>query len=442
MGVKIRNFPVKKIHFGEKSEYSNGILQINKEEALRVVRKDEHITDADIFIVHPGDMVRLCPVKDAVEPRCRVDGKPLFPGITTNKLYPAGESVQHALKNCCVIAVGKHWGGFQDGLIDMGGEGAKYSYFSSLINIVLVADTDESFEQREQQKKNRAIRWANLRLAEYLGGLLKDLSGSEEEVFELPPLLGRPGKWEGLPKTILVMQAMSQMEESGYNDLFYGWDTNHILPTFVDPGEILGGAFVAGSFMPSSSTWCTYDMQNYPLIKSLFKAHGKELNFLGVVLSNMNVALEQKERSALQVAQMAKLLGADSAIVNLPAYGNPDADYIACLVALEDSGVKTVGVSNEATGRDGASQPLVTLDEKANALVSTGNVSELIELPPMPRVLGELEALGRDGNSGGWESDELLGPSVRPDGSILMENNGMFCGDMTAGWSTKTVREF
>jgi glycine reductase len=41
----------------------------------------------------------------------------------------------------------------------------------------------------------------------------------------------------------------------------------------------------------------------------------------------------------------------------------------------------------------------------------------------MKIVLGELEALGRDGNSGGWEGDEILGPSVRPDGSIIMEDN-------------------
>ena len=43
-------------------------------------------------------------------------------------------------------------------------------------------------------------------------------------------------------------------------------------------------------------------------------------------------------------------------------------------------------------GRDGQSQPLVTLDEKCDAIVSCGNVSELIELPPMETVLGELEA--------------------------------------------------
>ena len=101
-----------------------------------------------------------------------------------------------------------------------------------------------------------------------------------------------------------------------------------------------------------------------------------------------------------------------------------------------------VGISNECTGRDGASQPLVVLDEKADALVSTGNVSEMIELPAAKKVIGELQSLARDGLSGGWADDEILGPSVRKDGSIIMENNAMFCGDAIAGWSIKTMKEF
>ncbi|HBG37735.1 MAG TPA: betaine reductase, partial [Clostridiaceae bacterium] len=132
----------------------------------------------------------------------------------------------------------------------------------------------------------------------------------------------------------------------------------------------------------------------------------------------------------------------DFAIVAEEGYGNPDADFVGCIVALEDAGVKTVGVTNECTGRDGKSQPLVALDEKLTAIVSTGNVSELIELPPMETVLGELESLARDGLSGGWANDEILGPSVRSDGSIIMENNAMFCGDMIIGWSPKTMKEF
>lgn len=441
MKLEIGNFYVKDIVFGAKTAYENGILTINKEAALAVVKEDEHITEADIVITKPGDKVRIVPVKEAIEPRYRVGGGPVFPGVTGD-LLQAGDGKTLALKNCSVLVVGRHWGGFQDGLIDMSGEGAKYTLFSQLQNICLVADTDEDFEKHEQQKKNHALRWAGMRLAEYIGGCVAELQPEEVETYELEPVVKRSQEVQGLPSVVLVLQPQSQMEEMGYNDLVYGWDCNHMVPTFMHPNEVLDGAMISGSFMPCSSKWSTYDFQNYPMIKRLYQEHGKTINFLGVIMSNLNVALEQKERAALFVAQMAKSLGADAAIVAEEGYGNPDADFIACIVALENAGVKTIGLTNECTGRDGASQPLVTLDIKADAIVSCGNVSELIELPPMETVIGELESLARDGLSGGWADDELLGPSVRKDGSIIMENNAMFCGDRVAGWSTKTMVEF
>ena len=194
-----------------------------------------------------------------------------------------------------------------------------------------------------------------------------------------------------------------------------------MLPTVMHPNEVLDGAIVSGSFMPVSSKWSTYDFQNTPNIKALYREHGKTINFLGVIMSNLNVALDQKERAALYVAQIAKTLGADGAVVAEEGYGNPDADFVGC---------------------NGTSQPLVTLDEKCDAIVSCGNVSELIELPPMETVLGELQSLAIDGLSGGWAGDEILGPSVREDGSVIMENNSMFCGDQVVGWSPKTMKEF
>lgn len=441
MKLELGNFYVKDIIFGEKTSYSNGILTINKKEALDFVMEDEHITEADLYIVKPGDKVRLCPVKEAIEPRVKLNGQALFPGYT-GELSQAGNGRTHALKDCSLLVVGRHWGGFQDGLIDMSGEGAKYTYYSQLKNIVLVGDTDEDFEKNEQQKKNRALREAGHKLAEYIALCVKDMEPEEIVPYQLEPITKRSKEVQDLPSVVFVMQPQSQMEEMGYNTLIYGWDANHMLPTFMHPNEVLDGAVISGSFMPCSSKWATYDFQNNPTIKRLYKEHGKTINFLGVIMSNLNVALEQKDRSALFVAQMAKSLGADSAIVAEEGYGNPDADFVACIVALEDAGVKTVGITNECTGRDGNSQPLVTLDEKLDAIVSCGNVSELIELPPMETVLGELEALGRDGLSGGWANDEILGPSVRSDGSIIMENNAMFCGDQVVGWSPKTMKEF
>lgn len=441
MKLEIGNFYVKDIIFGEKTLYKNGILTINKKEALDFVLEDEHITEADLVIVKPGDKVRLVPVKEAIEPRVKVNGNSLFPGVTGD-VQPVGEGRTHALKDCSILVVGKHWGGFQDGLIDMSGEGAKYSYYSQLKNIVLVGDTDEDFEKHEQQKKNKALRWAGHKLAEFIAACVKDQEPEEIETFELEPVTKRSKEVQNLPSVVFVMQPQSQMEEAGYNDLVYGWDANHMVPTFMHPNEVLDGAVISGSFMPCSSKWATYDFQNNPTIKRLYAEHGKTLNFLGVIMSNLNVALEQKKRSALFVAQIAKSLGADGAIVAEEGYGNPDADFIACIVALEDAGVKTCGITNECTGRDGESQPLVSLDEKANAIVSTGNVSELIILPPMETVIGELQSLARDGLSGGWADDEILGPSVREDGSIIMENNSMFCGDQASGWSPKIVKEF
>jgi len=441
MKLELGNFYVKDLIFGDKTSYSNGILTISKKEALEVVMEDEHITEADIVFAKPGDKIRIVPVKEAIEPRHRVGGGPLFPGVTGD-LMQAGNGRTLALKGCSVLAVGKHWGGFQDGLIDMSGEGAKYTLFSQLLNICLIADTDEEFEKHEQQKKNHALRWAGMRLAEYIGACVADLEPEEVETYELDPVIKRTEEVQKLPSVVFVMQPQSQMEEMGYNDLVYGWDCNHMVPTFMHPNEVLDGAMISGSFMPCSSKWSTYDFQNFPMIKRLYQEHGKTINFLGIIMSNLNVALEQKNRSAQFVAQIAKSIGADAAIVAEEGYGNPDADFIACIVALENAGVKTIGLTNECTGRDGASQPLVTLDEKANAIVSCGNVSELIELPPMETVLGELEALARDGLSGGWATDEILGPSVREDGSIIMENNAMFCGDQVAGWSPKTMKEF
>lgn len=441
MKLELYDFNVKDIVFGAKTFYKDGILTINKKEALDVVMEDEHITEADIKIVKPGDNVRLVPVKEAIEPRYRKGGGPVFPGVTGD-LMEAGNGTTYALKDCSVIVVGKHWGGFQDGLIDMSGDGARYTYYSKLKNIVLVADTDEDFEKHEQQKKNHALRWAGMHLSEYIGKCVKDMEPETVETFELSPVTKRCEKENSLPGVVLVLQPQSQMEDMGYNDLIYGWDTNHMLPTFMNPNEVLDGALISGSFMPCSSKWSTYDMQNFPAIKRLYKEHGKTINFLGIIMSNLNVALEQKNRAALFVAQMAKSLGADAAVVAEEGYGNPDADFIACIAALEDSGVKTIGLTNECTGRDGTSQPLVALDSKANAIVSCGNVSEIIRLPKMDTVIGELESLARDGLSGGWNNDAVLGSSVKEDGSIIMENNAMFCGDQVVGWSDKTMAEF
>ena len=164
MKLEMGNFHVQDVVFAEKTFYKDGILSINKEEALAFIKEDEHIIDLDLVIAKPGESTRIVPVKEAVEPRIRPDGRAVFPGVTGD-LEMAGEGRLHALKGVSVLGVGMHYGSFGDGLIDMGGEGAKYTLFSQLINICIVAHTDEEYERFEQQKKNTAIRMASHKFA-------------------------------------------------------------------------------------------------------------------------------------------------------------------------------------------------------------------------------------------------------------------------------------
>lgn len=441
MKLEIGNVNVKDVVLGSENSFKDGVLTIDKQGAIEYLKgEDDHITELDIVITHPGDDTRIVPVIECIEPRVRMDDRCVFPGVT-DEVVPAGEGELKAAKGTVVTVVGKEWGSFGDGVIDMGGEGAKHTYWSKLINICLVGDTDEEFERHEQQKCNHALRWAGHRLAEYLGKIIKDVDADDTETYVFDPILKRDEARKNLPNVAIVLQPQSQMEAMGYNDLLYGWDMNHYLPSFLSPTEVLDGCIISGSFMPASSKWSTYEFQNFPLIKELFKHDGIDYNFVGVIMSNLNVALLQKERSAVMVRNIALNLGVDYALVTEEGYGNPDADYVRCQVILEDAGIPVVGVSNESDGRDGAGQPLVTLDEKLTALVSTGNVGELTELPACKTVIGNLEAMNRDGMSGSWGYDEVLGKSARDDGSIIMEDNNWFCGDHISGFSLKTMAE-
>ena len=442
MKLTIGNLHVRDVVLGTENSFVDGILTINKEDAIAYLKEeDDHITDLDIVIARPGDDTRIVPVVETIEPRVRMDGRCVFPGVTGD-VVPAGEGELKAFKNCCVTVVAKEWGSFGDGVIDMGGEGAKHTYWSKLINICLVGDTDEEFERHEQQKCNHALRWAGHRLAEYIGKTAKDLEPEDTEEYEFDPITKRSEERNALPNVVAVLQPQSQMEALGYNDLWYGWDMNKYLPSFVSPLEVFDGAIISGSFMPASSKWSTYEFQNFPTLKELFAEDGKSFNFLGVIMSNLNVALEQKERSAIMVRNMALGLGADYALVTEEGYGNPDTDYVRCQVILEDAGIPVVGISNESDGRDGFGQPLVVMDQKTNALVSTGNVGQLSDLPACATVIGNLEALNRDGMSGSWGYNEILGKSARDDGSIIMEDNNWFCGDHISGFSLKTMLDY
>jgi len=185
MKLRIGNFYIKDIVFGDKTVYKDGVLTVNKKEAIAALNKDGGLKDIDLHIARPGESVRIVPVRAAVEPRIRPDGRAVFPGYTGElgtKLI--GEGDLYALKNMCVLSVGSH-GGASDGMVDMSGPGAELTHFSRLIHLVITAENVDGSEDYDQFRKNTYYRKAGCRLAEYLASTVKEQEPEDWETFDL-----------------------------------------------------------------------------------------------------------------------------------------------------------------------------------------------------------------------------------------------------------------
>ena len=407
MRLELGKIFIKDIQFASESKIENNVLYVNKEELIKAIWDDEAIVSVDLDIAKPGESVRITPVKDVIEPRVKVEGRGgIFPGILS-KVDTVGEGKTIALKGIAVVTTGKIVG-FQEGIIDMTGPGAEYTPFSKLNNLVIIAEPAEGIKQHEHEK---AVRYIGFKAAKYIGELAKDLKPEETKVYETKPLLEQIAQYPDLPKVGYVY--MLQTQGLLHDTYVYGVDAKQIVPTLLYPTEIMDGAIVSGNCVSACDKNPTYVHLNNGVIEELYEKHGKEINFLGVIITNENVYLADKERSSNWTAKFTKYLGLDAAIVSQEGFGNPDTDLIMNCKKIETEGVKTVIVTDEYAGQNGASQSLADADPKADAVVTGGNANQLITLPKLDKVIGHIDVVNV---IAGGNHD-----SLQADGSIVLE---------------------
>ena len=407
MRLEIGKIFIKDIQFSDVTKIDKGVLYVNKEEMINAIWEDEHLATVDLDIARPGESVRITPVKDVIEPRVKVEGNGgIFPGVLS-KVETVGEGRTHVLKGMAVVTTGKIVG-FQEGIIDMQGLGAEYTPFSKTVNLVVIAEPKEGVKQHDHEK---AVRLLGFKAARYLGELARDLEPEEVQAFETKPLLEQIAEYPELPKVGYVY--MLQTQGLLHDTYVYGVDAKQIVPTILYPTEIMDGAIVSGNCVSACDKNPTYVHLNNGVIEELYAQHGKSINFLGVIITNENVYLADKERSSNWSSKLCKYLGLDAAIVSQEGFGNPDTDLIMNCKKIENQGVKTVIVTDEYAGRDGASQSLADADAKADAVVTGGNANQYVVLPKMDRVIGHVEYVNII--AGGNEH------SLREDGSIECE---------------------
>jgi glycine reductase complex component B subunit alpha and beta len=398
---------IKDIQFGAETKVLNGVLYVNKEELLKEIGGDERLQSIDFDLAKPGEETRIIPVKDVIEPRVKIEGKGgIFPGFIS-KVDTVGSGRTNALKGAAVVTTGKIVG-FQEGIIDMSGEGAKYTPFSKTNNLVIICEPKDTVLQHDHEE---AVRMVGFKAAAYLGKAGKNIEPDEVKVYETLPILQQVKQYPELPKVVYVY--MLQTQGLLHDTYVYGVDAKKIIPTFIYPTEVFDGAIVSGNCVSACDKNPTYVHINHPVIEDLYERHGKDFNFLGCVITNENVYLADKQRSSDMTAKLVEFLGADAVIISEEGFGNPDADLVMNCNKITDKGIKTVLITDEYAGRDGSSQSLADSTPKGDAVVTGGNANEVITLPAMKKIIGHQEAANII--AGGYVG------SLREDGSINAE---------------------
>ena len=428
MRLEIGKIMIKDLQFGPETKVENGTLYVNKEELLKEIGGDEKIASIDFDIARPGESVRIIPVKDVIEPRVKVEGNGgIFPGFV-NKVDTVGSGRTHVLKGAAVVTTGKIVG-FQEGIVDMCGEGAKFTPFSKTNNLVIICEPKEGVKQHEHEE---AVRTIGFKAATYLGKAGMNVEPDEVKTFETLPLLEQVKQYPELPKVIYVY--MLQTQGLLHDTYVYGVDAKKIIPTFLYPTEVFDGAVVSGNCVSACDKNPSYVHMNHPIIEDLYERHGKDINFLGCVITNENVYLADKERSSNMTAKLVEFLGAEAVIISEEGFGNPDADLVMNCNKISAKGIKTVLVTDEYAGQDGCSQSLADSTPKGDAVVTGGNANEVIVLPKMDRVIGHVDAANiiAGGHMG----------SLREDGSIEAEIQVITGATSEVGFNTLTAKGF
>lgn len=409
MGLEIRKIEIRDICFGTECKIEDACLTIDPKTLESIVLEDSRVKSVAFDLAKPGDSVRIVPVKDIIEPRAKVDGE-AFPGLFREDMDDAGEGILYALSGCAVTSTGPIVG-FQEGVIDMSGPGAAYSIYSKLHHLVLLIEKQDIVDQHDHEE---VVRLAGAKVAEYLGTLGFDRTDYQTEFYEWKTIGEKYSEYPDLPKVVYVYNCIAQ--GLLHDTYFYGRDVKNLVPTPLSPLEAMAGALVSGNCVSAGSKTTTYMHQNNAVIKELFNKHGKDLNFMGIVIHPLMTTLKEKFRNRMLTVRQVRMMGAAGAIISQEGFGNPTTDLMIVCQELEQKGVKVVIITNEDAGIDGMSESLPDSVPEANAIVSTGNSNAAVMLPAMARTIGNIKAV-----------EHVCGgnvTSIQGDGGLLLEIHG------------------
>jgi sarcosine reductase len=336
MRLEIESVDIKDIRAATKTYASNGVLFIDIKELEELILRDPRIKSVDINLVYPGDNIRVLNLLDVIQPRCKIDQADAdFPGFI-GKMQTAGRGRTRSLRGVAVLVSNPCTQRKENGLLDMAGPIGEMSPYGKMKNVSISPSIAPNTGERDFEN---AVKAAGLKTAIYLARGAEGHSVNEKEVYDLD--IPTPDKKSSLPRVACYYQVYSpQFDFRGIPDpCFYGTDVRNMMPTIIHPNEVLDGGVVGWLAIKALDT---YSIQNHGVIKELYRHHGKDLNFVGVVCATANMEPAARSRSAsMSVNLLKNVLGADGVILVKILGGMPHIDLSLTAEECEASGIRT-----------------------------------------------------------------------------------------------------
>ena len=401
MRLEMGTFSVTDVRLGERTAWADGVLEIDRDALTAAVLSDPCIATCRIELAKPGESARIWPVRDVIEPRVKVEGPGVvYPGICGRPVAAVGQGATHRLSGVCVAEVSEtlwHEAGHDHLMVytDMSGPWAELSPYGSLHNVCVVVEPDQALHV---DARNRAVHQAALTVSDILAETTRGLEPPQREVYELRSGQGSGSRQEKLPRVVYIPSIHSSEATSGSPNTFctsvYGV-TQLTPPWALHPNEMLDGA-ISGPYRTAFAT--SWTLANNPVLHEMYRRDGTDFDFIAcIVLRTEWTTQAGKDLAAQETAKLAKLLGADGAIVTWDAGGNEFMEVIRTVQECEKLGIKTVFLTSEDSSAQGVSTMLEPVVE-ADAMVSSGFISSetaigVDELPAVDRVIGSPEKL-------------------------------------------------
>jgi glycine reductase len=287
-------------------------------------------------------------------------------------------------------------------IIDMSGPGAELSPYGKIHNVVVLSYPADETTLNDYRV---ALKFAGVKTAVYLAQAGKHIEPDEVEVYDLPQPGKTPKGLEVLPRVAYIFQIFSaQFQALEDEPILYGASIERFVPTFLHPNEVFDGAIVN----PYRGMGIeTYQIQNHPIIRELYRRHGKDLCFTGVILTVAHNNEAESERSANMAANLAKwVLGADGVILTKSGGGAPEVNMAQTAISCEKIGVKSALAIWEIAADESAESCTLFNSPKLDALVSMGTPMVTIRLPSMEKVIGKPVDL--PGRTPIWSENERM----------------------------------